>query len=195
MFGNNFAVRRLRRKGHATTTRVLRAEYLEPRAMLSTSNVVGGGVTPPNVGSPAPAVASAAITAPGGLAVAGATEQLVARGFDSLGNLLSASLRYTWSAATLPSGARTPSFSANNSTSAQTTTAEFSQAGTYGLMVKITDSGGHSATSTVAVTVSQTFTGVKITPATAAVTGTTEQLSAQAWISSANRSSRPRPGC
>ena len=164
MPGRNFAVPRRRRKDHLAKTRLLRVESLEPRAMLSA----------------AAAVARAAITAPGGLVVSGATEPLVAQGFDQSGNSLPASLRYTWSATTLPNGAKAPSFTANNSTAAQTTTARFSQAGVYGLMVKVTDTGGHSATSTVAVTVSQTFTDVKIAPVTAAVKGTTQQLSAQA---------------
>ncbi|MCY2990866.1 MAG: dockerin type I domain-containing protein [Planctomycetota bacterium] len=62
------------------------------------------------------------------------------------------SLTYTWSVTT-PSGATTPAFSINGSNAAKNTTATFSQAGTYGFTVTITDPGSLTTTNTVVVQV------------------------------------------
>ena len=57
---------------------------------------------------------------------------------------------------------RTPTFSVNDSNAAIDTTATFSQAGTYGFAVTITDPFGLSTTSTVNVTVNQTLTSIAL---------------------------------
>ena len=57
-------------------------------------------------------------------------------------------------------------FSANGGNTAKNTTATFSQAGTYGFTVTITDPGGLTATSSVSVTVNQTLTAIAVSPAT-----------------------------
>ena len=46
---------------------------------------------------------------------------------------------YSWAATLIPAGAAAPTFSVNNSTSANVTTATISQAGTYGFTVTATD--------------------------------------------------------
>jgi hypothetical protein len=46
---------------------------------------------------------------------------------------------YNWAAALMPSGATAPTFSVNNSASANSTTATITQAGTYGFIVTVTD--------------------------------------------------------
>ncbi len=88
-------------------------------------------------------------------------------------------LLYTWAATTLPSGAAAPTFSANNSDAAQNTTAYFSAAGNYVFTVTVTDGCNLVATQTVSVTVSQTASGITITPSAPIVgDGGTKQLAA-----------------
>jgi autotransporter-associated beta strand protein len=69
-------------------------------------------------------------------------------------------LTYSWAATALPSGAMAPTFSANGSNAAKNITVTFSEAGTYGLTVTITDPDGLTTTSTVNVTVNQTLTSI-----------------------------------
>jgi len=92
--------------------------------------------------------------------VTGNTVGLSVLGADLTGE---ADLTYTWSTATLPSGASAPTFSANQSNAAKNTTATFSSAGTYVFLVTITAAGGLSTTSSVSATVSQTLTSFSIT--------------------------------
>jgi hypothetical protein len=69
----------------------------------------------------------------------------------------SSSLIYSWTATSVPSGASAPTFSPNGSNAAQNTTASFSAAGPYVLKATVTDGSGRTATSSVNVTVNQTF--------------------------------------
>ncbi len=193
MLRRNSASRRFglpRRK--ITRNRLLRTESLESREMLSAAHLLPSyaslrdflpassqpapRVVAPSVmaavntthtlaSSPSTALASVAITAAAGTTVSGVTEQLAAQGFNSSGNALSStSLSYSWFATTLPSGARAPIFSLSGNNAAANTTATFSKAGVYGLEVRATDASGHTAISTMTVTVTQTFTAVCVTP-------------------------------
>jgi subtilase family serine protease len=89
-------------------------------------------------------------------------------------------LTYTWSVSgTPPAGV---SFSPNQSASATTVTATFSRAGTYNLLVTVTDqASGLSATSTVSYVVTAQVQSVTVTPASVSVADTgTRQFSATA---------------
>ncbi len=111
--------------------------------------------------SSAPTVAAAASASPG--TVTGTTTNLSVLGADSAGE---STLTYMWSVlGTSPA----VTFTANNSNAAKNTTATFSAAGTYNLLVTITDASGLSTTSNVTVTVSQTATSTAITPATSTI--------------------------
>jgi fibronectin type 3 domain-containing protein len=81
--------------------------------------------------------------------------QLSALGADDGGE---ANLTYTWSVVGTAPG--TVTFSANGTNAAKSSTATLSKAGTYTLQVKIADTGGLSATSTVVVSTA----GVIATP-------------------------------
>jgi hypothetical protein len=88
-------------------------------------------------------------------------------------------LSYTWSLTSTPSGAATPSFSVNGTGSANTTTATFSQAGSYTFLVTITDTGGLSTTSSVTVLVNQVATSLVVSPGSASVkVNSTQQFTA-----------------
>jgi hypothetical protein len=73
-------------------------------------------------------------------------------------------LTYTWSS----SGPAAVVFSASGTNAAKNTTATFAQAGTYTLTASISD-GSQSVSSSVPVTVKQTFTSLPISPPTATV--------------------------
>ena len=73
-------------------------------------------------------------------------------------------LSYTWSATTVPDGAAAPTFSVNGTNAARSATATFSKAGTYVLSVRVADTGGLSAVSTVTVVVAPTFSRLAVTP-------------------------------
>jgi hypothetical protein len=90
------------------------------------------------------------------------------------------SLSYSWSVASGPSGV---TFTNNTVTSSgDTITANFTQAGSYTFQVTVTDSQGASSTATVGVTVNQTVTSITVSPASATVAdGTTKQFSATAY--------------
>src|SRR5262249_24082259 len=74
----------------------------------------------------APTVAAPASASPS--PVSGTTTTLSVRGADDSGE---ASLTYTWSVLSKPSGAANPTFSVNGSNAAKNTVATFSQAGSY----------------------------------------------------------------
>jgi hypothetical protein len=99
-------------------------------------------------------------------AVTGTSTNLSVVGADHSG---ASGLIYTWAATTLPNGVAAPTFSNNRTNAAQNTTAYFAAAGSYVFTVTIADSYGVTATSTVAVTVTQTLTGLTITPASTTV--------------------------
>ena len=109
--------------------------------------------------------------------VTGTATSLSVLGADDGGE---ANLTYMWSTTGTPPAP--VSFSANGSNAAKTTNATFSKAGTYTFRVTITDTGGLSTTSSVIVTVNQTFSMVTVSPATATVyTGGAQQFSATAY--------------
>ena len=119
----------------------------------------------------APTVANAAATTS---PVTGTTTALSVLGADA--ESAESALTYTWSATTMPNGATAPSFSANGSNAAKNTTATFGLAGTYGFTVTITDPGGLTVTSSVSVTVAQTY------PFTMAALPDTGQVSSYSTI-------------
>ncbi len=88
------------------------------------------------------------------------TTSLSVLGADAGGE---SNLTYSWSASGAPPGPVV--FSANGTNTAKNTTATFSKAGAYTLIVTITNAFGHSTNSSVNVTVNQTLTGAAITPA------------------------------
>ena len=109
-------------------------------------------------------LAGPSVTEQAGAALANPTTvDLSALGVDSGG---ASTLTYTWTATTLPSGASTPNFAANNgSNTAYSTTAALSEAGTYAFTVTITDALGLSvSSSTVNLTVNQTLASINVTP-------------------------------
>jgi hypothetical protein len=89
---------------------------------------------------------------------------------------------YTWVASVVPSGAKTPTFSANGTAAAAATTATFYKAGAYTFTVTATDpTTGATVTSSVNVTVSQTLTSAAVAPTTASVAdAATQQFAASA---------------
>jgi autotransporter-associated beta strand protein len=84
---------------------------------------------------PAPGVA---ITTPAAAnpAAAGTSTALSVGAVDASGD---AAPTYSWATTLMPAGAAAPTFSTNNSTSANVTTASIAQAGTYGFTVTATD--------------------------------------------------------
>jgi hypothetical protein len=128
----------------------------------------------PSTGVGGPTIVTAAAATPN--PVSGTTTALLVSASDPTG---ASSLTYTWAATGNRPGP--VGYSINNSNSAQNTTATFTHAGTYNLLVTVTDPNGLSATSTVAVTVNQSFTSVSVVPATPTVpAGGTDQFKAEA---------------
>jgi subtilase family serine protease len=110
--------------------------------------------------------------------VAGTTTNLSVAGNDSSG---AASLMYTWSILTAPSGVAAPIFSVNGTNTAQNTTVTFTGAGLYTFQVTLQDPNGFTTTSNVVVTVDQTLSNIVITPGSASVSnGAALQLTATA---------------
>src|SRR5206468_10845145 len=75
-------------------------------------------------------------------------------------------LTYTWAVTAGPSGA---TFNANGTNAAKTSTATFTQAGTYTVRVSVTDQDGLTVTSQVVVPVQQHASSVTVSPASATV--------------------------
>jgi subtilase family serine protease len=100
--------------------------------------------------------------------VTGSTTNLSVQGGDDGG---AANLTYLWTATSTPAGVKPPSFSANGNNAAQNSTATFYAAGSYTFRVTITDAGGLTTTSNVAVTVNQTLTSLRVSPGTATLVG------------------------
>jgi hypothetical protein len=135
----------------------------------SSGGTSGTTSSPPTVASPASASPSL---------VTGTTTNLSVLGADVNGE---STLTYTWSATTVPTGASAPSFSINGTNAAKNTTATFAMAGNYTFQVVITDQAGLSVTSSVNVTVQQTFTSISVTPGSVTLkNGATQQFSATA---------------
>jgi O-glycosyl hydrolase len=76
-------------------------------------------------------------------------------------------LTYTWSTTGSPSAP--VSFTPNSSLAARNSVATFSRAGSYGLLVTITDPSGSTLTSPLNVTVVQTPSAIAVSPATATI--------------------------
>ncbi|MCI0683086.1 MAG: IPT/TIG domain-containing protein [Gemmataceae bacterium] len=107
----------------------------------------------------APTIASAASANPS--AVTGKTTGLSVLGADDGGE---ANLAYTWSVVAKPAGAADPTFSANGTNVAKTSTATFFKSGFYQFQVTARDAEGLTASSVVSVTVVQAISSVAITP-------------------------------
>jgi hypothetical protein len=148
----------------------VRFERLPARVMLTASPGESGGTgggellaefspliapTPPTV-----AVGAAAFSS----TVTGTSTNLSVLGADNAGE---ASLTYTWSTTATPGAGVV--FSSNGSNAAKDVTATFSLAGNYSFLVTITDGSGGSVTSSVNVTVDQTFTSIAVSPGAGSV--------------------------
>jgi hypothetical protein len=132
-----------------------------------------------------PTVATAAEASPN--PVTGTTTALSALGSE---NGSDTGLTYTWSD-TGPAGV-TYSGNTNGTNAAKNLTANFTQAGSYNFSVTIADSGGLFTTSSVAVTVQQTPTGVIVTPSNVTVAvGAQQQFAATATDQFGNAISSP----
>ncbi len=179
--------RNSRNKKKTAAKRILRAEMLEPRTLLSATVLYGelqqatSAVNPANIAvaaaaslnhAPTVARAAAATSNP----VTGTTVQLSVLGADDAGE---SNLKYAWTTTSLPSGAQAPSFSANGTNAAKNTTVTFRTAGTYGFKATIIDAGKLTATSNVTATVSQTIAGITVIPSITNVpAGGTQQFTA-----------------
>jgi subtilase family serine protease len=143
-----------------------------PVANLVVRDLVGGTTTPPSGTNKAPTVATAAHV----VSQTPTTAALAVLGADDGGE---SSLTYTWKVVgTAPAGV---TFSANGTNAAKNTTVAFGAAGSYTFQVTIADAGGLTATSQVAVTVSQMFTSVAVSPgAVTVVPGGSQRFGATA---------------
>jgi len=122
----------------------------------------------------APTVATPAGVTPS--PVSGTTAALAVLGADDGG---AANLTYTWTAATAPAGAPAPTFSINGNNAAKNTVVTFGKAGTYTFTARISDAGGLSVSSSVTVLVNQTFTSIRVSPASVTLaTGAIQQFAA-----------------
>jgi hypothetical protein len=131
-------------------------------ALIDSGTGSGPTITTPASATPSP--------------VTGTTTNLSVAATDPAG---AATLTYTWSVLSEPSGAKTPSFSANGTNAAQNDTATFYLAGSYTFQVTVKDGAGLTATSSVTVVVNQTFTSVGVAPSTASVPeGKSQQFTA-----------------
>ena len=117
-----------------------------------------------------PTVATAAAAAPS--TVTGKTTSLSVLGADVAGE---STLSYTWSVLSAPTGAPAVTFSSNGANASKNTVATFAQAGTYTLQATIQYPGGFSAVSSVTVTVSQTLTGIAVSPGPVSINENTPQ--------------------
>src|SRR5207244_13461132 len=119
------------------------------------------------IGNSAPTVSVGAAASPNPV-TAGTTTDLTVLGADDGGE---AHLTYTWAVTSGPSGV---TFSANGTNAAKSSTATFTQAGTYTFQVTISDQDGLTVTSQVTVVVQQHVTTNTVNPpsATVAVNGT-----------------------
>ena len=107
----------------------------------------------------------------------GTTTALSVLGADDGGE---SNLSYTWATTGSPPAAVT--FSANGTNVSKNTTATFAKAGTYNFKVTITDAGGLTTTSSVAVTVSPALTSIVVTPGSASLhENATQQFTAVAY--------------
>jgi hypothetical protein len=122
-----------------------------------------------------PGIATAASATPNPVA-SGVSNNLSVLGSDSHGET---NLTYTWSAASEPAVAASPTFLPNGNNAAKNSTAVYSAAGNYTLQVVAQNAVGLTATSSVAVVVNGVYSQVAVSPASAkVVTNTTRQFTA-----------------
>jgi hypothetical protein len=138
------------------------------------ANLIASALIDAPTGSSGPGVATTAGATPN--PVAGTTTNLSVLGSDPAGE---STLTYAWSVLSEPAGAVAPTYSVNGTNAAKNTTATFHQAGNYTFQVTIRDASGLSTTSSVGLTVNQTFTSVGVSPATCTVVqGGSQQFTA-----------------
>ena len=149
-------------------------------SLAASSNNIFAGTSsgvwrmPINTSNQAPTIATPASANPN--PVTGTTTALSVLGADDAGE---ANLTYRWATTGTPPASVT--FSANGSNAAKNTTATFAKAGSYTFQATVTGAGGLTATSSVSVTVNQTFTSIVVSPTSATVnTSATQQFTATA---------------
>ncbi len=152
--------------------------YTAPAASGSANvTATSGGISGAaliTINNQVPTVATAASATPS--PVTGTTTALSVLGADDGGE---ANLTYTWATT---SGPAAVSYSNNGDNAAKSSTATFTQAGSYTFLVTITDAGGLTTTSTVSVTVVQTLTTIAVSPASAALNeNQTQQFTATGY--------------
>jgi hypothetical protein len=144
--------------------------------ITATSGSVSGQ-TILTIGNTAPTVATAASGSPS--PVTGTTTNLSVLGADDGGE---SNLIYTWTADPSDPAPASITFApgvSNGTNAANNATATFTAAGTYKFHATITDAGGLTTSSPVSLTVSQTLTGITLSPSSATPTvGGTTQFSA-----------------
>jgi hypothetical protein len=113
---------------------------------------------------PNPTIVSPAAVSPG--PVTGTTANLSALGANLDGK---STLTYTLLATAVPAGAPQPSLAQNSTNAAKNVMVTFYRAGAYTFQVIVANMAGLSSSSSVTVTVSQTLTGLTVSPARAAV--------------------------
>lgn len=170
------------RKSPKAPHRILRAELLESRDLLS---VIGYSPLAMGIYPTAAMVKAAANAAPtvakpitvnNNAAITGKTASLSVLGADDGGE---AKLIYNWSVTASPAGG-TATFNVNASNAAKTTTATFSKTGTYTLSVRIVDAGGLSVTSSKSAAVTQALTSIRVTTTSGQVVNSGSTLVVQA---------------
>ena len=148
---------------------------------LSVSSSKSVVVSPTLAGISIKTTSGQVVTSGTPLTVAGTVQLFAAQGLDQFGNALSLPTTYTWSTASLPSGAAAPQVAS----SANIEGVMFSAAGNYGLTAKAT-AGGVSVSTNVAVSVTQVLTSVSIKTASGQVvtpgTTTTVAGAAQSFV-------------
>ena len=133
--------------------------------VTATSGAVSGSATV-TVTNAAPTVATLATATPN--PIRGTTTSLSVLGDDDGGE---SNLTYTWTVTAKPTGAADPTFGGNGNNAAKDTTTTFSQAGSYTFLVTITDAGGLTTTSSVAVVDRQReVAGIDVFPTNGLVT-------------------------
>lgn len=141
---------------------------------FTVSATVGGltGTATINVaGAGAPSITGAASAFPN--PVTGTTTALSVRATDAQGE---STLTYTW---TSTSGPAPVAFAPNGDNAAKASTATFTEAGDYSLVVSVADGDGHVVTGAVDVTVLSSLTEVVVSPAVVSVViGETQAFSA-----------------
>jgi hypothetical protein len=181
-----------RRKSRTIRNRVLFAETLEPRMLLSGNSSFSWspaldrmmtGAVFLAAGNKAPTVAKS-ISVNNGAAVTGKTATLSLLGADDGGE---SKLLYSWSVMAMPVGGGV-TLSVNGTNAAKNTVATFTKAGTYVFAARIIDAGGLSATSTASAAVNSTLSSIRMTTSggtminagtTLSVAGASQSLVAQ----------------